>query len=113
MVMTPERLSFTNGIQFAWDSTSLSLFKACPRKYQLSILMGYDPKSESIHLTFGILYHHALEVYDHMRAQGRSHNDATCDCVKAIMILSKDFQSDDPNKNRFTLVRTVVWYLEQ
>lgn len=108
-----ERLSFHAGLQFAWDSTSLSTFKACPRKYQYSILQGWAPKSESVHLTFGILYHKVLEVYDHHRALGDSHDKATIAAVKYIMIASKDFKSDDPNKNRYTLVRSAVWYLEQ
>lgn len=108
-----DRLSFKGHIQFAWDSTSLSLLKACARKYQYSILEGWAPRSESIHLTFGILYHQALERYDRFKAEGSSHDQATIQTVRDLMIASSNFRSDDSNKNRFTLVRTVVWYLEQ
>ena len=111
--MEETRLSFHAGFQFAWDSTSLSLFKACPRKYQLTILQGWAPRSESIHLTFGILYHKVLEVYDHMKAVGKSHDESCIAAIKYIMVASKDWNSDDPNKNRFTLVRSAIWYFEQ
>jgi PD-(D/E)XK nuclease superfamily len=108
-----ERLSFRDGLQFAWDSTSLSLLKACPRKYQYSILQGWAPRSESVHLTFGILYHNVLEVYDHRIAEGQPHDYAVKAAIKHCMIASREFKSDDPNKNRFTLIRSAVWYLEQ
>lgn len=51
--------------QIAWDSTSLGLLKECPRKYYYTIILGYKPKRESVHLKFGLLYHGALEAYDH------------------------------------------------
>lgn len=74
------RLSFSKtlpGWQFAWDSTSLGTFKECPRKYQLSILFGYrHRKATNLHLRFGQLYHRALEVYDHRKCDGLSHEMA-------------------------------------
>ncbi len=57
-----------NRFQVAWDSTSLGLLKECPRKYQLTILHGWRPRWESVHLTFGLLYHSGLEGYDHFAA---------------------------------------------
>ena len=50
-------------IQFAWDSTSLGLIKTCPRLYQYTMIDGWGHRGESIHLKFGIEYHHALEFY--------------------------------------------------
>ena len=49
------------GLQIAWDSTSLGTLKECPRKYQYSIMLGKQPREISVHLTFGLYYHAALE----------------------------------------------------
>jgi len=109
----------TPGLQLAWDSTSLSLLKSCPRLYEYTILKDYSPRQESIHLTFGIYYHSALEHYDHYRAQGMSHEKAQLRCLEWMMSATWDFKmnrpwlSDMKEKTRFTLVRTVIWYLEQ
>lgn len=105
-------------LQTAWDSTSLSALKTCPRLYQYSIVLGYEPRQRSVHLTFGILYHEALETYDHSRSAGVSHDGATCTAVLRALKstwnkdLSRPWSSGDSCKNRLTLVRTIVWYLD-
>ena len=77
-----QRLSFSTSLptlQFARDSTSLGLAKACPRKYQYTIVMGYKRKRgvpDSLHLRYGTLYHRALEVYDHKVFEGMGHDEA-------------------------------------
>lgn len=107
------------GLQIAWDSTSLSALKSCPRLYQYSIVQGYRPKMESVHLTFGLWYHAGIEQYDHARAQGQDHEAALRTALKWLLGVTWDakFQrpwiSDINEKTRFTLIRTVVWYLEQ
>lgn len=110
------------GLQIAWDSTSIGAFKTCPRKYQLSIIEGWNPRSLSVHLVFGQHYHKALERYDHSRSAGRDHEQSTIDAVRQALSDSweilpdgrgRPWMSDDPLKNRETLVRTVVWYLEE
>jgi len=110
------------GLQFAFDSVSLGLLKECPRKYQYTILEGWIPALESVHLTFGLHYHKAIEIYDHKRAADLSHDDAVDAsvhyCLTATITRLPDgrwrpWSSDDPNKNRATLLRSVVWYLEQ
>jgi len=122
-VTTPDpRLSFSNSapmLQVAWDSTSLGAFKLCPRYYQYSIVEGWVPRVESVHLTFGLHYHKALEVYDHTRADGATHDEALAQATRRVMVDTWDADknrpwcSDHPNKNRETLVRSVVWYLDQ
>jgi len=97
----------------------MGLLKECPKKYELSILQGWTPKRTSVHLLFGQWYHGALERYDHARCDGLSHDDALDKAVEYTLLvtwnskLRRPWISDDPNKNRFTLLRTVVWYLEQ
>jgi hypothetical protein len=105
-------------LQFAFDSTSLTALKECPRKYEYSIVRGYEPKQRSYHLTFGILYHEALETYDHERSKGLEHDRATRAAVLSTLTKTWDsksqrpWNSGDQYKNRFTLVRTIVWYLD-
>lgn len=104
-------------LQLAWDSTSMSLFKECPRKYYYAIILGYTPRAMSVHLAFGLHYHAALEAYDYARAKGASHEQATIVAVRRALRDTWNFElkrpwfSDDKYKNRYTLIRSVVWYL--
>ena len=52
------------GLQLAWDSTSLGVFKRCPREYYFTIILGWVPRTTSVHLTFGIMLHKAREIYE-------------------------------------------------
>lgn len=106
-------------LQIAWDSTSLSALLECPRKYQLSHIQGWSPRLESVHLTFGILYHGAIERYDHAKASGATHSEAIVAAVRWTLTetwnkeLRRPWTSDDKHKNRLTLIRSIVWYLTQ
>lgn len=139
------------GMQLVWDSTSLGLLKECPRKYQLSMVEGYVPKRESVHLIFGRLMHSALEKYDALLSEGMTKADALHAIVRYTLRIAgervvfevcpscgtlhsgkpeacrscgenyhsdwdhysewRPWESDDPNKNLATLMRTVVWYI--
>lgn len=103
-------------IQFAWDSTSLGWLKTCPRMYQYYMIEGWKPKGTGLHLIFGQWYHSALELYDKLR-QKQDHASAlravVHDLLKWTWIDGKPWDSGDGNKNRETLVRTIIWYLEQ
>lgn len=108
-------------LQLSWDSTSLGAFKECPRKYEYSILRGLVPRAESIHLVFGLLVHSCSEIYNHAKANGAPHAEALRATVRHALRESWDFEksrpkailADDRNKNRYTLLRTVVWYFDQ
>lgn len=104
-------------IQYAWDSTSLGYLKVCPRLYQYTIIDGWQPKEESIHLRFGAEYHQALQDYDLSRAAGISHNDSVFDVVRELLIRIADWHPTAETKagkykNRDSLLRTVIWYLD-
>jgi len=104
-------------IQFAWDSTSIGYLKTCPRLYQLHMIEGWAPRGESIHLRFGIEYHHAIEAYEHSRAAGVRHEDAIHDTVREILLRTADWVVDRTTKagkykNRESLVGVVVDYLD-
>lgn len=105
--------------QLAVDSTSLGEFKKCPRSYYYSIVLGYQPRQTSVHLEFGIWFHGGCERYDHARAGGADHQEALRVAVRWLMqetwnkTLRRPWYSDHPSKNRLTLIRSVVWYLEE
>lgn len=116
------RLSFSSqspDLQLAWDSTSMGNFKQCPRKYFYSIILGWVPRDESIHLTFGSHFHSSVEAYDRARAIGGSHTQAIRVATRHALTVTWDphrqrpWFSDHKYKNRFTLVRSVIWYLDK
>lgn len=112
-------------IQFAWDSTSLGWLKTCPRLYQYQMIEGWRGRGPSVHLDFGSYYHHALELYDRFRAADADHATALYESVKYCLEVT--WVQEDPDtgivggpmdwghnlKTRETLVRSVVWYLEE
>lgn len=64
-------------LQYAWDATSLSALMFCPRYYQQRIIEGWEPRLESVHLTFGGLFAGSCEAYKNARVMGASREDAT------------------------------------
>lgn len=116
------RLSFSQHYpnhQIAWDSTSLGALKRCPRYYYYNIIMGYVGRGESVHLRFGSEYNNALVTFHKLRAQGQDYETATLGAVRYALehtwdeVLGRPWTSDEPTKNRATLVRTVIWYLDR
>lgn len=123
------RLGFSFSLpnfQTAWDSTSLGWFRRCPTHYRYKMLLGYESRHKSIHLTFGGLYAGALERYAHARASGLDHDSATLDMVRWAMEASGNRDEDGAfvpwtppaddqyvtYKNRYTLIRSLVWNVE-
>ena len=106
-------------IQYALDSTSIGYFKRCPRLYYYTMIEGWQPKKESVHLTFGKLYHEALHNYDLVRQEGGDHNDAVYQVVLGLEDYAKDYpdtsegSKSERAKSFDSLLRTVVWYLDK
>lgn len=106
------------GFQFAWDSTSLSAFVTCPRKYYLSMLQGWTSEQKSVHLIFGGHYATALEHFHKHRAAGVEYSDALRLVVREALENTWDRENNAPqdwlhvSKTRDTLIRSIVWYLE-
>lgn len=100
-------------VQYAWDSTSLGYLKRCPRLYYYQMIQGWQPKEDNVHLRFGIEYHEALHRYEILRAGDFKHEAAMHEVVKELLLRTADWDSDNPYKNRKTLTRTVIWYLEK
>lgn len=108
----------TPSFQWAIDSTSLGEAKTCPRKYYYSIVRGLQPRNESPHLTFGILLHSARELYERAKLEGLDHDEALDKvldwalCATWDRELSRPWSSGHAQKNRKTLIQTIVWYLD-
>lgn len=118
--MTPILSPYLPGtqIQFAWDSTSLGYIKTCPRLYQYTMLEGWNPKEDSIHLRFGIEYHKALEEYDQYKIAGANHEDSVCEAIRLLLIRIHDWHPDITSrvgntKNTRTLVQLIIDYLDK
>ena len=107
-------------LQLQWDSVSLGALKTCPRYYELAIIEGWEPKGvRNVHLEFGIWMHSGREKYYHERARGAEHEIALLSALYFVLTgtwnkqLRRPWTSDDPQKNRLTLLRSLCWYLDQ
>lgn len=113
--MTSESPLDANGDYWAWSATLLESFKACPRLFYYQFILQVRPTGMNIHLSFGDFYHRALELYDRERSADRfrSHTDAMVHTVDWLMRATWGWESGNPNKSRETVVRSVIWYLEE
>lgn len=106
-------------LQLAWDSTSLGYLKTCPKKYYWAIVRGLTTPFKSVDLEFGILIHGARERYYHAITNGAAHDDAIDVALDWTLNatwddrLKRPWISEDPNKNHYNLVRSVIWYLDR
>ena len=115
-------------LQLGIDSTSLGAFKRCPRAYQLGILEGWrtapaeswpEQWNPAADLQFGLWMHEGRERYEDWRLESDSHDEALERTLQWLMEATWDRKTDRPwasgngIKNRFTLVRTLTWYLDK
>lgn len=125
-----KRQSFDSaGVQFVWDSTSIKAAERCPRYYQLSILEAWTSPFAKVDLWFGGIYAHALETYHKLRASGVEFEAALREVVHLSLTASWNHDRDESGnripgtgapasfdhetKSRETLIRTIIWYLDQ
>jgi len=99
-------------VQWAWDATSLEWLKRCPRYYQYKI-EGWNPTEENVHLRWGQEYHRAMHDYDILRHDELNHEDALFELVKEVLWRIQDWDPDHKYKNRSTLIRSIIGYLDQ
>lgn len=101
-----------DGRQFKWNAHSLDMLQTCPRKYYYRNLLGYRQAGGSVHLIFGTHYANALERYFIYQAEGdpnplhRVIREALADTWEW------DVEHQNEKKNRWTLIRSIVWYFE-
>jgi hypothetical protein len=64
-----------------WDATAIRSFMECPRKFQLSMLQGWD-KIGNLDIEFGRIYHEACEMFDKLRLVGWEQEAASWEVFK-------------------------------
>lgn len=127
--------SFRDGLQFAWDATSISKAQTCFRLYYFEMIEGWHPKGLNANLRFGQHYATALEHYYKLQWEGMDAEDALVEVVwealrdtwdrpqfvdysKGVPITGQElppgqpWQSGDNAKSRENLIRSIVWYVE-
>lgn len=122
------RKSFRDGIQVAWDGTSLEIAQTCPRAYYYRMIRSVVPVETSVHLVFGGIYASALERFYKFRAEGMDIDTALLATIRFAMLHSWKHDLDDEGnripggapisfndaaKTRMNLMRTIVWYVDQ
>lgn len=115
--------SFTSeGLQFAWDSTSITLAETCLRKYQYKMIEGWTSIGLSVHLRFGQHYATALEHYYKRTALGEDPEEALIGVVEEALVDTWDREGEEDagkpwdsmhnTKTRETLIRSIIWYID-
>lgn len=124
-------------LQFAWDSVSFGTALSCWRKYQLTIIEGWEKNSgeSAIALNFGILFHYGMQFYEEAKAAGMDHEEAMRFSLRKLLAhprtallptqieVSELKETTDPDddgitlrnskiRTRYHLFRSVVWYLD-
>lgn len=87
--------SFADGMQFAWDATSLKLWQTCPRKYYYEMIEGWKPRHASDHLRFGAVYATALEHYHKHLTNGADKADALINIILEALISTWDYTYEE------------------
>lgn len=100
-------------LQYAYDATSSENLKRCPRLYQLENIEGWRSKDENVHLRFGHEVHKTIEMYERSKANGVKHKDALHSAVMELLVRTIGWDPDHKDKNRISLLRTVIWYLDK
>lgn len=127
----PRKLSKSfdaEGLQFAWNSSSIKLAEECLRKYQYVMVEGWQHPTRSPHLRFGGHYATAIEHYHKSLALGTDPEEALLDIVHEALIDTWDYDLDDEGnpipgtgqpwdsmhnlKTRGNLIRSIVWYID-
>jgi hypothetical protein len=82
------------------------------------MIEGWRKKETAVDLYFGIYYHKALEEYDRLKLSW-AHEESLAVIVDMLMTetwdhhTGKPWDSERTDKNRYTLIRSVIWYLDQ
>lgn len=111
----------------AFSTMFLGWLKGCPTRFKYAAIDGWESKTEAFTLRFGREYQTGLEIYDRLKTKGIEHNEAVRQVVRNAMESTwlREHENDpgrpwgptledrEPNRNRETLVRSLVWRLDQ
>ena len=100
------------GLQLVLDNSSIDSYRRCPKKYELSVLHGWQPKSRAQATSFGSAFHKGMEIYDIAMCEYKPHPVAM---QEAILGACRYFSGVEPDsyRNIENLVRSIVWYFEE
>lgn len=110
---TAPNTAIKDGAQFAWDSTSIGLFKTCPYKYKLTIIDGWHHKVVPPALAYGIFIHRLFQAWHQLIALDIPKETALLNCVKLAGLLGEHLPAGDTARQKEQLIRAAVWYFEQ
>ena len=114
-----DQFSPVTGAQTRVNASTFQVFKACPRKYLYGVLLARGKGSDDPDLRFGSLIHAAKAIFETNKARGAEHDMALQGAFRFLLTetwdtrLAKPGFTEDPLKNRATLLRTFVWYIDQ
>lgn len=114
-----DQFSPATGAQTRVNASTFQVFKACPRKYLYGVLLARGKGSDDPDLRFGSLIHAAKAIFETNKARGAEHDMALQGAFRFLLtetwdhVRAKPGFTEDPLKNRATLLRTFVWYVDQ
>jgi hypothetical protein len=100
-------------LQYVYDSVSLKLLQGCLRRYHYKMVEGWQETETPPALAWGRDFHTCAETYHKCRAHGLDHEVAVRRVARLAMLLGENLQSLDTSRSKETLVRSVVWYLDE
>ena len=100
-------------LQWVWDSTSIKMMQGCLRRYNFRFLQGWTEQETPIALAFGRDFHTCMETYHKCRAYGLDFETSVKRMARLAALLGERLQSLDTSRTKETLVRSVVWYLDE
>jgi len=105
--------SFIGTTQHIWDSVSINLLKECPRKYYFKMIEGWDWQVKPATLQFGIYFHTCMETWHRLIAYGIDKETSLLRVLRLAALLGERLISNRTERTKETLMRSVVWYLDQ
>ncbi len=92
-------------LQVYWDSTAARNLLACPYKYYLNNIQGWQTQGDRTHVEFGRIAGEGLECfYKAIVEEGLSHDDATEKALHTVLTLSWDVDRGVPRLGSYETV---------
>lgn len=108
-----ENTSFDGNFQFVYDSVSLTALQKCARYYKWTVMEGWQLDPMPSTLAFGIYFHKCLEVWHKLLATSIDKDTALLRCTRLAGLFGEHLIPNRTERTKETLVRAVVWYLDQ
>ena len=100
-------------LQYVYDSVSLKLLQGCLQRYHRKMVEGWQESETPPALAWGRDFHTCMETYHKCVAHGLDHETALRRAARLAALLGEGLQSLDTTRSKETLIRSVVWYLDE